>query len=618
MLKKIILMGLGSMAALVLAGFIVPLFFNSNNFKGQVTHQLQHATGYNIGIGGNISIRLLPLARLRVENVSVSSPSTPAVPFARVRVLDVGVKLFPLLNGTIEITRLALNDPMLTLTKNGQSNNWQPARADRDKTGGASPNIVLGGVEIKNGGLDYHDTKADMRLKLSALNAEAGMKSLATPFALEANAIWNDKPVALEAEVGALGLLNTKKQVPLAVEFTSDALNFSADGAIASQQFKGNVAFESDSLLAAIAWLSGQKAGDKAKIALRIKGDGTCSRASCGLSGSTITLNDTVLTGSLMLDMDNVKPEISADLSTKSLDITPYITAKQASLGIISAAFAGNPRWSNTPIDLSILNSVDGNVSIKADRFVARKFEMGASQLRARIAGGTLSADIPNAALYKGTGKLSLTLGAGGKAESTIDLSGVQLQPLLSSLDMSDRFSGATTMQLSLTSQGKSEQALVSNLGGSGNMRITNGTIQGIDIANMLRNVKTSFTGANSSEKTVFSDASATFTAKNGIITNNDLAMQSADFSVGGKGTVDLPNYRLDYRLTPGLGKEKTNLGVAVRVSGPLDNPSYAPDVAGLVEDAIKNPAKLKENAGQIKDAVKDLLKNQKSLFKGL
>jgi AsmA protein len=104
---------------------------------------------------------------------------------------------------------------------------------------------------------------------------------------------------------------------------------------------------------------------------------------------------------------------------------------------------------------------------------------------------------------------------------------------------------------------------------------------------------------ANKTEKTDFSELSATFNIKNGIAHNNDLAMKSPLLRVGGEGTINIGNDSIDYLIKASIvgttrgqgGRELADLQgvtVPVRVAGPLDAPSYKLDFAALATDAAK------------------------------
>jgi AsmA protein len=82
-----------------------------------------------------------------------------------------------------------------------------------------------------------------------------------------------------------------------------------------------------------------------------------------------------------------------------------------------------------------------------------------------------------------------------------------------------------------------------------------------------------------------------------GILTNNDLALKSPLLRIEGKGTVDLPqrsvNYRIDPKVVASLqgqgGSDAAGLVVPVLVSGPWDNLSYRPDLEALVKQNLQN-----------------------------
>ena len=101
-----------------------------------------------------------------------------------------------------------------------------------------------------------------------------------------------------------------------------------------------------------------------------------------------------------------------------------------------------------------------------------------------------------------------------------------------------------------------------------------------------------------------------------------------------GQGQVNLPLYRINYRLLPELvetskgqgGKDKTGILVPVLVTGALDNPVFAPDLQALLQDkelmkknvgAVKNKLKdKKKDLKELKGQFKELKKDPKSLLK--
>jgi len=116
---------------------------------------------------------------------------------------------------------------------------------------------------------------------------------------------------------------------------------------------------------------------------------------------------------------------------------------------------------------------------------------------------------------------------------------------------------------------------------------------------------------ARDSQRTDFSDLSASFAIQNGIATTQDMAMNSPLLRVQGRGAVNLPQRAvdmvLDTRLVATLqgqgGPDARGFTVPVHVSGPFDHLSYRPDLSGISRDELReltrNPGELLRNPGE-------------------
>ena len=169
-------------------------------------------------------------------------------------------------------------------------------------------------------------------------------------------------------------------------------------------------------------------------------------------------------------------------------------------------------------------------------------------------------------------------------------------------MDM-DRIEGSLNTDLSVATQGGSQKAMMSALAGNGKIVFANGAIRGINVAAMIRNAASAFldSSARATQKTDFAELSGTFKIVNGILLNDDLSLLSPLLRVAGKGSVDMPNRTVNYRIEPKVtastegqgGKaDASGIKVPVIVSGPWDNISYKPDLAGLVDGIAKDPSK--------------------------
>src|SRR5664280_2192045 len=103
--------------ALVLA---LPHLIDVNRYRSQVQAQLQQRLNRPVQLG-QMSLSVLPL-RVEVNNVTIGEdPSYHSnVPFAQVGQLNIGVKLFPLLAGNVEVDTLEMKQARIELIRNPQ------------------------------------------------------------------------------------------------------------------------------------------------------------------------------------------------------------------------------------------------------------------------------------------------------------------------------------------------------------------------------------------------------------------------------------------------------------------------------------------------------------------
>ena len=139
----------------------------------------------------------------------------------------------------------------------------------------------------------------------------------------------------------------------------------------------------------------------------------------------------------------------------------------------------------------------------------------------------------------------------------------------------------------------------------------------------MMRQVSTAAlkSGFDSSQKTDFAVLGGTFVITKGVLTNNDLVMQSPLLRLAGKGKVNLLARTQNYRLEPkvvgslrGQGDkfERKGIVVPIIVTGTWDNPIWRPDLVGALK--LNSDGSL----GSLKDLEKNYKGQAKDLLKGL
>jgi AsmA protein len=211
----------------------------------------------------------------------------------------------------------------------------------------------------------------------------------------------------------------------------------------------------------------------------------------------------------------------------------------------------------------------------------------------------------------------------------------IQVGPLLRDFAAKDVLEGTMAADVALTAKGDSQETVIKNLNGKGELIFTDGAIVGIDLAGMVRNVQASFGLADrptEKPRTDFAELRAPFTIKNGLFNTPGTALQSPLMRVTASGDANLVNETLDMRVEPkfvatlkgqGDTAERAGLMVPVLVQGTFASPRFSPDLTALLQgqlpdaETVKkvleqelNPEKIlpKDQGGSIEKSIKGLL----------
>ena len=644
----------GALAVILLVlALVVPLLIPASTYEGKIIAAVKQATGRDLTIAGPVHLSLLPGLSLTAENVALANaPGAAPAEMLTLAKLDVGLRLIPLLSGEVDITRLVLTDPVihLDIDKTGKGN-WafEPAAAPAAsaapqktaKSASRLQQLNLGTVKIANGSLTYSDARSGKQEALTKLDASLKLTSLDEPLELSATASWHDQPADLSLTVKNPAALQTLLTgTPVSFKLSAKPVSIAFDGNFTLKpvpQADGNFTFSSASVRELAAWAgSPLKAGGSTFGAASLTGKLALTGKEIALSEASFSLDALKGSGQIAVLLGAKTPLLKGNLALGAVDLNPYLPQRGGvALGnapvAAPAATAGNPAagWSDAPLDLAALKAVDMQLGLTMPSLKFEKFEIGKSALDLQLDNGRLTAGFKQVELYGGSGNGALVLDGGGPVAGlnlTLALTNIQIQPLLEAVMGIDKLSGTGALKLAVTAHGRSQHELIATLGGNGSLNVANGAIKGVDFAALAKDVqllsgKGSTTAAAGGE-TAFSSLGGTFTIANGILSNSDLAATSPVFHLTGKGTANLLDRTLDYRVEPNLagnlqGGKNGIFGTAVPilVQGPWSNLTYRPDVESIVAQKLQ---------GKVPAAVQGLLGGQAgngkaaSVLKGL
>jgi AsmA protein len=623
-MKKALIALAAVIGVVIVAAVAIPFLIPTETWKSQIEQRASAATGRKLTIDGPVRLSLLPSVALVASDVALSNaPGARDPAMVTLAKLEIAVRLMPLLSGELAIDRFVIEKPVIHLEVDRQGKaNWDFASASaappstptapsssRAPARNTAQNIALGDVRLSDGIVTYTDARTDSHYEVSAINAAVDLPDLDHPFKVDGSFVWNNEKVGLTGEVTVPKALLNGGRSNLGVAIHSNPLTAEIKGtatATTPAKFDGTLDLSSPSVRNLAAWM-GKK--------LPVSGDGLGPLAISGklaADGAKVSFTDAAYKldaleahGNLSVDNGGRVPYVKATLATNMLDLNPYLGQPQQGSGAPTTekaapqtpAAAAQQGWSAAPIDLSGLKAVNADLALTTDGLAVHDIKLGKSTLNVSLKDGKMMSDLVELALYQGSGKGRFTVDGSGNVPATaldLHLAGIQAEPFLKDTMGFDSLRGTAHADVTLAASGPSQRALVSALNGKGAIKLQNGAVRGLDLGSMIRNIGSAFSSAQggNADETTFADATATFTVTNGIARNDDLTLQSPFFRATGKGTANLPERTLNYRVEPklvasssGQGGSKNGLGVAVPVviSGPWNKLNYQPDLAGVL-----------------------------------
>ncbi|WP_338890425.1 AsmA family protein [Aeromonas rivipollensis] len=331
------------------------------------------------------------------------------------------------------------------------------------------------------------------------------------------------------------------------------------------------------------------------------------------LSNLVMGADDALLSGSGAVHLGAV-PKVEFDLKGEKLDLDAWLgqatpakvaaaPAASAKGGDKGAAPAAKALSTQEP-DLAVLRSVDLAGRLQLGSLRLKGLDLSAVDLQLALAGGQLSLKQFSAGVAGGQVTASGVLDARqqpARYQVHKRIQGVDVRPLLQTLAQNDRLEGKGDLEVQVQGTGLSEQALRSQMQGKLSLRLSDGALHGINLAEMIREARAALTGKGADQvkearKTDFSALTANFQIANGVARSDDIQLLAPALRVKGQGQTALVPETLDFLFLTSVvesskgqgGKsvdELKDVTIPVRIGGHWQTPSYRLDVKELLSN---------------------------------
>ncbi|MBL0652862.1 AsmA family protein [Aeromonas caviae] len=342
-------------------------------------------------------------------------------------------------------------------------------------------------------------------------------------------------------------------------------------------------------------------------------------KQSVTLSNLVMGADDVLLSGSGAVRLGAV-PKVDFDLKGDKLDLDGWLgkqdgaktAASSAAPATVSAGEQGAAAksapsaqsLSTAEPDLSALKLVDLAGRLQLGGLKVKGLDLSSVDLQLALSGGELNLKQFSAGVASGKVTASGVLDARqqpARYQVHKRVQGVDVRPLLQTLAQTDLLEGKGDLEVQVQGSGLSEQALRSRMQGQVKLKLSDGALHGINLAEMIREARATLTGKGADQvkevrKTDFSAFTASFQIADGVARSDDIQLFAPALRVKGQGQTALVPETLDFLFLTSVvesskgqgGKtvdELKDITIPVRIGGHWQAPSYKLDVKELLSN---------------------------------
>ncbi|NLG78011.1 MAG: AsmA family protein [Xanthomonadaceae bacterium] len=350
------------------------------------------------------------------------------------------------------------------------------------------------------------------------------------------------------------------------------------------------------------------------------------TKTSAELADIVLQLDDTTAKGMFgIADFDS--NALRFDLNVDRIDADRYLPPPTE-----EPVEKGEEPPTEIPVDALRALNARGQLTVGEAIFAGMTFSKLRLGINARD--GKVRFHPSEASMYGGQYRGDISIDATGQvARVSLDehVSDIDFAPLFKDFFETDRVSGKGSMNLKLTGSGKTTDDIMRTLDGTVDFKVADGALEGADLWYEIRRARAVLRQQPIPERsgparTPFTALTGSGTMNDGVLTNNDLNVAMQYLKVTGKGTVDIPNEQLDYRLIATVLRipredadaaqmeELVDAQIPVTVTGSLTDPKIRPDIQGLIKEKVKE--RVEQEKEKLEEKVKEKLGDKlKDLF---
>lgn len=304
---------------------------------------------------------------------------------------------------------------------------------------------------------------------------------------------------------------------------------------------------------------------------------------------------------------------INAKLSADKLNLAALMgdSSAAATPNAAPVTSATTTPWSNEPIALDGIRGLNGQAQLTVGTLAVKKFTITDFAADLKFAGDTVTLQNLGGKLFDaGTFALTGTLTAaekGGAHRGSINVSinNTDAKKLANAFNSKVFEQGILDASQKLSFTGATEAQLIASLTGDGQVKVTNGLLNGIDLdalaakldrPNSLSDFAAILDQARAGGQTKIGDVTIPMSTQKGVTQIQDTAITTEKTKMGVRGLINLPSKTVDLTGQIAFTEQRNLPQLTLFIRGPISAPQKSFDTRSFTQFyAQKATAKLQE-----------------------
>lgn len=579
----------------VLVAIIAPWTITTGGLATAVARQVRSVYGIELTVAGRSTIALLPVPRLKFENVAFSAGGPD--PIATAKVLRGEFRIAPLFLGRIELSEIALSGAAITIARDDEGRSrWDGVaallrgrvEAQRSATDHVRRIILADAV------VDYRDERSGFETTVTDINAVANWPATDQPLDISSHGQWRGERVEVTASgISPVALLAGRRNPFTAEAVTPSArLSLNAEAVLGAEpRLSGRAALTLRSMREFVTWSGVPLPLGTMSLNASLDGDFTASRGLVSWPAARLTAGPDRLEGALQARIDGGRLSFTGTLAADRLTLTDPFRPTLSAQGQFAA-------WEGEGPSLSGLMGADLDLRLSAGeaRIGGLKLEDVAANLIVKP--NRIETSLNRATMNRGTvkGRLGLAIAPTGvdlKAQTTFDR--LELGTFVTDLGQSRWISGLAQGQIVLESIGADWPGdFLRQASGRAAITVRNGELVGIGFNEALRRAERkplSMPLEWRGGRTSFEQAQVVLNIAKGVgeIAEGQVAAPGVRAALQGRVSLVERSLALkavvEGQAAAALGPEAAPVSpLLFDITGPWDGPAMLPDARSLIQ----------------------------------